>query len=66
MTLDEIRAEVERIRGVANDYEVAHGWEDDLHQSVLAAIRDGTCEAPPAAAMIALTTRDIDFARYCA
>jgi len=40
--------------------------EDSLHQDVLAAIGNGTCDDPAACARAALITLGIDFARWCA
>ena len=62
----EVRDLVEKIRAERGDPEAAHGMEDALHQSVLAAIADGTCDQPQECARIAMTTRDIDFSRWYA
>lgn len=66
LSLDDIRATIERIKGMVSDDEAAHAAEDRLHQRVLGAISMGQCEAPNEAAKLALTTMDIDFARWCA
>ena len=66
MTIDEIKARVERIKACGGDYEAAHSEEDKLHQDVLRAIRDGECEDPDACAAEALKTLELDFIRYCA
>jgi hypothetical protein len=60
-----VEAEVERIRQVSADPEVAHYDEDRLHQSVLALIADGHPDAA-AIARAALTTTDLDFSRWYA
>ena len=66
MTVEEVLARVEGIRAVASDDEVAHGREDDLHRDVLQAIAMGACADPAGCAKAALTTGDIEFARYYA
>jgi hypothetical protein len=66
LTLEEIRRRIEEIRADAGDDEGQHGAEDALHQAVLQAIANGTCEKPREAARLALETREIDFARWCA
>ena len=67
MTLDQIKTQLDEIRACApGDEEAAHAREDDLHQDVLRAIRDGVCESPKEAAALALTSPDIEFPRYCA
>ena len=48
------------------DDEKAHALEDELHQAVLKAIADGTCEDPRMCAAQALKTLEIPFARWCA
>lgn len=65
MTLDEARAWVEKIRGLADDDEAAHAEEDELHQAVLDHVARGGENAQGLAA-IALSTRAIAFARWCA
>lgn len=66
MTLDEVEAEVERIRGLADDDESAHGAEDDLWEKVLRTIASGYGDKPSALAAAALKTTEIDFQRWCA
>lgn len=66
MTVDDVNAEVERIRAMAGDYETAHGAEDMLHQAVLKAIAQGDCDDPVECARVALTTEEIEFDRLCA
>ena len=65
MTVDDVRAEVERIRDLAGDDESAHSAEDRLHQDVLRAISDGAPNAAELAAEV-LKTEAIQFARWCA
>jgi hypothetical protein len=55
---------VEEIRSIASDDSTAHLEEDNLREEVLQAIADGVCDNPQACARAALTTEDIDFARY--
>ena len=64
MNADDVRASVEAIKAVARDDEIAHSNEDSLWADVLEAIADGTAEDPREMARIALTTVDIDFARW--
>jgi hypothetical protein len=66
MTPQYVQDRVEQIKSVAGDDEVAHGKEDALHQEVLRAIAEGVAENPAECARIALTTSDINFARWCA
>jgi hypothetical protein len=66
MTLDEVRAEVERIKAIAGDDEAAHAAEDDLWEKVLRTIASGYGDKPSSLAAAALETKSIDFARWCA
>jgi hypothetical protein len=66
VTPDDVRADVEAVRRMAGDDEIAHSEEDHLHLSVLEAIADGTATDPAECARIALSTREILFARWCA
>ena len=66
MTVEEIEAQVERIRLMASDDEAAHRAEDHLHVAVLKAISEGACAGPAACAASALKTRRIEFSRWCA
>jgi len=43
MTLKDVQDRVARIDATADDNEIAHVMEDDLHTDVLRAIADGTC-----------------------
>lgn len=65
MTVAEARAAVEKIRAAAGDDEIAHSYEDDFRASVLKAIAEGSEDAVELAE-IALTTGEIQFARWCA
>jgi hypothetical protein len=62
MTVEDIRERVAIIRAQRDDDERAHGLEDQLHQDVLLFLADNG----NALAREALTTLDIDFARWCA
>lgn len=66
LTVDDVKREVERIRGAVGDYEIAHSLEDQLREKVLQAIAVGNCQDPKQCAAVALETRDFDFVRYCA
>ncbi len=64
MTVKEIEQRI-RTKITDTDNEVAHIEEDQLHQDVLAAIRDGRCEDHVTAlAAAALKTQDIKFIRW--
>lgn len=65
ISVEDAKAWVERIRAMAGDHEAAHSEEDRLRAAVLRAIADGSPDAVELA-RIALTTDDIDFARWCA
>lgn len=65
-TLEAIADRVERIRAVADDdYEAAHGYEDDLFRDVLEAIAKGASD-PRKLARAALKSTVIEFPRVCA
>ena len=66
MTIDEVEAEVERIRAMAGDDEAAHSAEDDLWEKVLHTIASGYGDKPSSLALAALKTKDIAFQRWCA
>ena len=66
MTIYEIEKRLKVIRATRADDEMAHSYEDALHQDVLAAIARGDCQDPAKAAKAALRTVKIDFARWCA
>jgi hypothetical protein len=66
MNAEMVRQRVEKIRAMAGDDEAAHGEEDNLREDLLRAIANGECVNPQDCAQIALTTNDIDFARWCA
>jgi hypothetical protein len=70
MTLKQARDRVEEIKRIAADDERAHGMEDDLRADVLKAIATGKHSGGHSGAVvlaqIALSTEDIEFARWCA
>jgi hypothetical protein len=66
MNIDEVRRRVAEIEAERANDEMAHCKEDELHQDVLRAIADGTCDDPVACAAAALETEKIEFARRCA
>lgn len=57
--------EVERIKEIAGDDEMAHSAEDELHQDVLKFIALGQDENGKLA-QAALKTKEIEFSRWCA
>lgn len=66
MRVAEVNAEVQRIRSIAGDDEMAHAAEDDLHQSVLEFIAKNAPDKLASICREALRTKDIPFARWCA
>jgi hypothetical protein len=66
MTPAIVQKRIEQIKEKRHDDEVAHGLEDKLRQDVLLAIARGECTGPAECARLALTTSEIDFARWCA
>lgn len=60
-TIDECLA---AIRDSASDDEDAHSMEDDLHQTVLRAIANGSCNDAAACADWALRSLKIKFSRW--
>ena len=66
LTLQAIAKDIETLKGLVDDDERAHSFEDGLHEEVLKAIAEGRCEDPAKAAALALTTRNIEFCRWYA
>ena len=66
MTVEDVEREVERIRAMAGDDEVAHSTEDDLWENVLRLIAAKETDDPAGLAAAALQTKTIEFARWCA
>lgn len=66
MTIKEVQQRVAEISNASDDDEQAHSMEDCLYVDLLKAIESGNAEAPQAMCQIALTVRDMDFARWCA
>lgn len=66
MTPNDVQDRVDQIASMADDDEMAHSYEDALHQHVLQVISVGKCSDPQECARIALTTLDIKFSRWCA
>jgi hypothetical protein len=63
----EAERRLRKIREVTADDEVAHSLEDDLHKWVLGRIVMHSSDPwARALAGVALRTRDLDFARWCA
>jgi hypothetical protein len=65
LTVEMVRARIERLKVVARDSEAAHEEEDAIHDDVLRAIAAGADDAV-ALATEALKTLDIDFSRWYA
>jgi hypothetical protein len=66
MTVEEVDAEVARIRHMAGDDEGAHSAEDNLWENVLRVIASDETDNAAGIAAAALKTKTIDFARWCA
>ena len=66
MTVADVEHRLDKIERKRGDDEVAHSWEDELHQDVLRAIADGQCSDPAAIARTALLSDEIEFSRWCA
>lgn len=62
----EIMRRLASIQASKRDSEVAHAKEDELLRDVLAAIALGMCDDPAECARLALKSREIKFARWCA
>ncbi len=71
LTPEVARRVVETIRFIADDDECAHALEDRLRERVLVCVAEGCADAEDTEedaelARIALSTRDIEFSRWCA
>lgn len=66
MTLEQCKQRILEIVAVSHDPEHAHRLEDELYESVLAAIADESTDNPAGLAAIALTARQILFERWYA
>ena len=66
MTPESVIEAVCEIEKIAKDPEAAHSSEDALYFEVLEAIALGTCVNPQLCAELAIATRKIVFARWCA
>lgn len=63
MTIADVEAYLDEIAAAASDPETAHPIEDEMRERVLQAIADGA-QAPHELALLALSSREIDFARW--
>lgn len=66
MTNEEARQVVQRIEKSKNDDELAHFLEDELREAVLEVIAAANLGEWSELAQIALSTKQIDFSRWCA
>lgn len=68
LTIKDVVKLVAKVRQLAeaDDNERAHGLEDGVHHTVLAAIADGLCDDPAGCAREALKTNGIRFTRWYA
>ena len=65
ITPEWVSDEIDKIRASAWDDEAAHSAEDELRRAVLEAISKGEAEDHKLCAYLALSTCDIEFARWC-
>lgn len=66
MTPTDVQKRVDYIRSIAADDEAAHAAEDGMRADVLLAIAESRCTNPIECDRLALTTDDVEFARWCA
>jgi hypothetical protein len=66
VTVTEVQKWLDSIAACARDDEAAHSSEDSLYEAVLRAIADGRAEDPREMARLALSSGEIEFARWCA
>lgn len=64
MTVEDVKERVEGIRDRRNDDATAHQAEDQLYLDLLTAISNGECDDPVACCKLAITVKDIQFARW--
>jgi len=64
MNVKDVQGLVDEVARNKADDEHAHGLEDEMYRSVLAAIADGAAEDPAGMARLALSAGDIEFARW--
>ncbi|KKK50393.1 hypothetical protein LCGC14_3125470 [marine sediment metagenome] len=65
-SMQDLRDRLEGLANIASDFEAAHGEEDKIWGEVLEAIAEDRFVVPNEAARLALTSRQIGFARECA
>ncbi len=65
-SMQDLRDRLEGLANITSDFEAAHGEEDRIWGEVLEAIAEDRFVAPNEAARLALTSRQIGFARECA
>jgi len=67
MTPAEVAAALAAIKGEAGDWEATHGMSDDLWESVLLSIADGTTDDPARIARMAVDgIRELGYTRWYA
>lgn len=66
MKTNTVKRRIRDIRKYRAQDDVAHEMEDNLYREVLRSIAEGTAEDPKEMARLALTTDDIQFARWTA
>lgn len=66
MNIEDVFRKLSEIADVVGDYEAAHSREDDLYYDLLKAIAAGECDDPEACARVAISSKHLDFPRYCA
>lgn len=66
MDVEDVNRRLADIEREKDDFERAHGMQDDLFRDVLRAIAEGNTATPQALASAALSVDSIDFGRYTA
>lgn len=66
MLTDHVKQKVAEIIEVRDDYEKAHGLEDQLYEDFVQYICDTGTTDQRSLARVVLSTKDIDFPRYTA
>lgn len=66
LTLKEVEQAIEEIKLMKDDYEKAHAMEDELRANILEHIATNYIGEVAAIASLGLSTRNIEFERWCA
>lgn len=66
MNVHDVDRAIKEILRTAADDEMAHTLEDELYEKLLGAIAKGECDDPRECARVALTSKSVNFGRWCA